>query len=281
MENDIFETIKSKYSEFTNLQRKVADCILSNPTVILLSTVKETAEAFSVSTATIIRFANALGYSGYSELQEAVRSRVRQQFDPVNRLNSGTNQLISKDTVLEHIYKMQMANLERLYNEDLLKNVRSAVELIKAAPHIYSCGARGSYSVAYYFGHHMNRIFRNCSILRNDDTLPDQLVQVQPDDVIFVVNQPRYNPHLYRGARYARSKGAKIIAISDSSFSPYHSADVFFSTPYQSSDYHNSLLPSILIVEMIITATIENNVDFVSQNLSEMEDIFRELDVFL
>lgn len=71
--DNIIKRIYDHYDEFTVSKRAVADYILNSFKYITYDTLTELADKVDVSTTSIIRFAQDLGYSGYSEMLEAIR----------------------------------------------------------------------------------------------------------------------------------------------------------------------------------------------------------------
>lgn len=284
MDQSLIEKIKEMMPDFTKLQRRIALFVLEDPMFIAFASVETASKKADVSTATVVRFAIALGYKGYNEFQNELRAFCQSQMylNPVSRLDRNTARPIGPNSILNDIYSQQIKNLQYTYNSSLEVNIDLAVSLIEKARNIYTCGSRGSYSVAYYLGHHLNRVFANCDVLHVNDRLPDQVVRMTIDDVFIVVNQPRYNKTLYHTTEILKSRGVKIIAISDTNSSPYSKlADVFFAVTNSSKDFHNSMLASMLVTEMMISMVIYNRFPEARGRLDHLEDVFDKMDQFL
>lgn len=69
--------VSSVYDELTHSQRVVANYVEENYEEIAFSTLEELASRIGVSTTTVIRFARALDYSGFSEMQDSIKRRYR------------------------------------------------------------------------------------------------------------------------------------------------------------------------------------------------------------
>ena len=279
---NIMDLIKEKLSEMTVSQMKIANRILTDPTLFLFSSVEQVARQLDMSTATVVRFAKILGMHGYSQLQEMLRNSYGQRFEPVVRMNSLDGEEDQPENPYAGVYQRQMKQLENFYTPELEGKLRQAVELLCDANHIYMVGVRGSFACAYYLGHHFNRILGNCDILEDNARLSDELLRIQSGDVLFVVNQPRYSKQVYRTARFAREMNAKVIAISDTVLSPYDKlSDVYFTAPIQSGDFHNSLMASMMIAEILITGVVNHDKNKAQARLRQMEYIIKEMDIFL
>jgi len=80
--------LKSKVSELTESQRKVADYIIKNPVDVAFLTVEQLAGLVGTSTTTIMRLTFKIGYSGYSEFQKGLQEILRNRADPNTRLEA-------------------------------------------------------------------------------------------------------------------------------------------------------------------------------------------------
>ena len=279
---DIISLIRENLPNFTKSQKMVAAMILEDPMAMAFSSIDQSSKQARVSTATIVRFANTLGLNGYSELQEQLRQYCQSQLNPVSRLEKNNPAKKGGESILDHIYDVQLNNLRLTYTPELEEKLLATVQYLKSAPHIYTCGSRGSAAITYYLGHHLNRVFRNVDILPDDSRIVDALLRIREGDVLIVCNMPRYSKQVYRAARIARERGANIVSITDSIASPYDStSDILLPASCRSSDFHNSLLSAMLIAEMLITLLMSDDMVVTSSKLHEMEPLFEEMNTFL
>ena len=282
MPENILAAIEGRMADFTKLQKKIGFAILDEPMSLAFASIDQAAQQIGVSTATIVRFANNLGFDGYSELQSHLQMYCQEQIHPLRRLDGNAAGLQDDSTIVGRIYKLQLENLQKTYEKGLHEKLNNALQAILNAKNIYCSGSRGSYSVAYYLAHHINRVARNCYMLELDTRLPDYLLHICPDDVFLVVNLPRFSRQLYLATLAAQERGAKIIVISDTAASPYFQlADVFFFASSISGDFHNSLLSAMLIAEILISLFISKKLPDVRHNLDDMEYILKKMETFL
>jgi len=80
------ERIQAKYSELTPSFRKLADFILQQQLDAAFMTATEMAHSMGVDAATVVRFAQTLGYSGFRELikevQRVVKAELTTSYSP-------------------------------------------------------------------------------------------------------------------------------------------------------------------------------------------------------
>ncbi|WKB35889.1 hypothetical protein QS257_00130 [Terrilactibacillus sp. S3-3] len=75
--SSVYQYIAEKMPQMSKAQLKIARYILENPNVVPFLTVEKLAKMAEVSDATVVRFANYLGYSGYPELQQSMQLPFR------------------------------------------------------------------------------------------------------------------------------------------------------------------------------------------------------------
>ena len=74
--DELARRITDAYPELPGRLQGIARYVLGNPDAMALSTVAEIAREAQVPPSAVIRFANALGYSGFTELQRVYRERL-------------------------------------------------------------------------------------------------------------------------------------------------------------------------------------------------------------
>jgi DNA-binding MurR/RpiR family transcriptional regulator len=78
-EASTLDLIAAVSSELTPTERRIAEAVLAEPTLLAFGTVSDLADCVGTSRPSIVRFANKLGFQGYTPLQEHVRSDLSQQ----------------------------------------------------------------------------------------------------------------------------------------------------------------------------------------------------------
>ena len=78
--------ISAAYSALTYSQRKVANYVQEKYEDVAFETLEKLAAKAGVSTTTVIRFSRALGYSGYSEMQEDIKKEIQTKGSLPDRL---------------------------------------------------------------------------------------------------------------------------------------------------------------------------------------------------
>lgn len=282
MPEDIIEKIERQFPEMTSTQQLIATSIMLDPMQVAFSPIKALSEKFGVSPASIVRFSQQLTDGrGYPQLQAEIQAHIRAATNPVKRLEENTATVSQDENLLSNVYDMQMSNLQKTFNQNLINAIGCATELISQAEHIYTCGSRGCYATAYYLGHHLNRVFDNTDIISDGDRLAEFLMRVTDRDAVIFVCLPRYSSRMLSAAKKLRAAGAKIISITGAPTSPFVAySDISLYAFSHSSDFHNSQVSAMLVSEMLVSQAISSNLSRALGNLSKIESLFLDLRQF-
>jgi len=281
MASEILHRIEDRIPKMTKKQQLIALVILRDPLFVAFSTVHDFAARAGVSPASIVRFAKQFS-DGFPELQSEIQAYIQTTSDPVKRMELNFIPASDSGVLITKIYETQLNNLRSTFNRAFISSTIEAVALIAQAKHIYTFGSRGSRSVAYYLGHHLNRVFKNADMIPDDDRLADSTLRATEQDVAIIFALPRYSARLLSVAEQLHNMGVKLITINDSPKSPFAAlSDVSFYVSYHSSDFHNSQLSSMLLAEIIISLVINYDRETALQSLEKIEKSFTDMGQFV
>ena len=85
---DVLQRLNACRDQLTRAQKQVADYFMEDMMGAAFSTVDKTAHAVGVSTTTVVRLANTLGYSGYAELQGALKKYLTTMAAPIHMFST-------------------------------------------------------------------------------------------------------------------------------------------------------------------------------------------------
>jgi DNA-binding MurR/RpiR family transcriptional regulator len=206
--------------------RQVADYALANPDDMALSTAAQVAQQAGVQASTLVRFAQALDYSGFSELQQLFRSRLRQQFpDYRERLaalrDEGAAGPNMAQVLLDGFVEASRSSLTRLQSTVRYRDVDRATDLLAGAQTIILVGARRMFAVVSYLAYAFGKLGIRAVLVDNIAALgPEQAAIAREGDVVVAVSCAPYTPATVGIAAQAHGKGIPVIAITDSALSP-------------------------------------------------------------
>jgi len=206
--------------------RQAADYALANPDDMALSTAAQVAQQAGVQASTLVRFAKALDYSGFSELQQLFRSRLRQQFpDYRERLatlrKEGAVGPNMTQALLDGFVEASRSSLARLQSTVRHRDVDQAIELLAAAETIILVGARRMFPVVSYLAYAYGKLGIRAALVDNVASLgAEQAGMARSGDVMLALSCAPYTPATVEMAAQAHGRGIPVIAVTDGVLSP-------------------------------------------------------------
>ncbi len=219
---------------------QIAAFATANPDDIAFGTAASIAKSAEVQPSALVRFAHALGFGGFSDMQAVFRERLRDRIPSYeerllalrNRADPVTKTGVLFDGFAAAAEQSIVMLRERLRPEAL----DEAISLLAAADTIYLIGQRRSYPVTSYLSYALGKLgVRNVLVGSAQGNDPETLSFARPTDAAIAVS---FTPYASATIDYARSvvdRGTKLVAITDSPFSPLlPSAGIWFEVAEQS-----------------------------------------------
>ncbi len=210
---------------------QVAAFALENPEDMAFGTVATVAELAKVQPSTLVRFAQALGYEGFSDLQTVFHSLLRNRWpDYEERLKSLSPEGKSGvDALLAGFCESAAVSLLRVRERISAEALERAVDVLSGAETIYLLGQRRAFPVTAYLAYAFAKLKIRSVLVDNIASLgPEQVAFVKDTDALLAVSFTPYTPATVEiTARLAQK--VPVVAITNSAFSPLtQSAKVWF-----------------------------------------------------
>jgi DNA-binding MurR/RpiR family transcriptional regulator len=224
-----FETLRALIVERREVLPKrlaqVAVYALDNPDEIAFGTAASVAQSAAVQPSTLVRFAQAFGYLGFSELQEVFRSRLRERVpsydERLARMRQHGIPTSKSSLVLDGFLDAAQRSVAELREKTKPETLERAVEILGAADTIYLIGLRRSFPITSYLSYAMGKLgVRNILIDAVAGMGAEQVGFITPRDAVLAVSFTPYASETVALANTASARGARIVSITDSVFSP-------------------------------------------------------------
>ena len=273
--------IQSQYTRFSKGQKLIAQYILKNYDKVAFMTACKLGEAVGVSESTVVRFANALGYSGYPKLQDALQEVIKNKLTTVQRVDM-VKEFNDDSAILKKIVKSDMDNIKDTLEEIDEKAFEEAANRILKAKRIYIVGMISSFTIAQYLGFYLGIILDSVHVIRTDmgDAF-EQVVKINEDDVLIAISFPRYSKKSYQIVSYAKEKGAHIVSLTDSPFAPVASfTDNLLLVKSNMVSFVDSLVPALSIANALIVSVGMKEKEDIKQHFDDLEAIWEKYSVY-
>jgi DNA-binding MurR/RpiR family transcriptional regulator len=211
-ESDLRDLVQRHAGMLPPQQRLLADFLLEHLQAVPFLSVPELARRAQVSEATVVRFAQRIGYGGFSELKMDLVELLR------DRLAHPENDLPSRgdDDVLGAVSDLEIANIRRTV-EDIDRPVfAAAAEAIFNADHVFTFGMGVSAHLAEIAAYTFVQIGLRTTHLSTRFSAPrEQLVAVRPGDLLLALSFPPYSRQTLAMISDAAEAGVETVAVTD------------------------------------------------------------------
>lgn len=282
MAKSILHTIEKNMSGFSKGQKRIAEYILHNYDKAAFMTASKLGKLVGVSESTVVRFASELGYEGYPNMQRALQEMIRSRLTSTQRIRVAGDRMAGLD-VLTSVIQSDIEKLRQMVGESDRQEFERAVDKIMAARHIYIMGVRSSSFVAGYLNFYMHMLFENVTLVQSSAAgeIFEQLLRIGPEDVMIPISFPRYSQVTLNTVKFARDRGAGIIAITDNETSPvYQMADSALLAPCEMISFVDSMVAPLSLINALVIALGSRKGMDVSRTFAELEDIWNTYGVF-
>ena len=214
--------IRSRFDEFSRSQKDVGQYIVDHLDEASFHTAEELARRANTSSSTVVRFAQALGFDGFPELQAAARDEYRRARDgEQGAVDLANPPLFPIDqTEFEAALAADHVNVEETAKKLDREEVDAAVELISRAERIVLCGTDQMAFFASYLRHLLMLLDLRCEVVAS----PSQeglakLGRIDERTVLVGFSAGRPHPLVVRAVKLARNRRAATIAVVDATLS--------------------------------------------------------------
>ena len=249
---NIVDRINLEFKDLSKGQKQIAGYILHNYEKAAYMTAATLAATVGVSESTVVRFAYALGYEGYPELQKDFQEVIKNKLTNVQRLEQMEG-LTSKE-ILDAAFKMDVNNIKAtqgLISPELMDRV---VDSILAARTVYVLGTRASEPLARFLAYYMSYIISDVKMINFGlSDIYSQALYAGEKDLVIGISFPRYSLITVEGLGYFKSKGCKVVTITDNETAPpAQYSDFSLITKSNMNSFVDSLVAPLSLINVLI-----------------------------
>ncbi len=277
----LLTTIEKLYPTFSKGQRRIAEYILNAYDDAAFLTAAKLGARVGVSESTVVRFAYLLGLDGYPALQEALQDLIRHRLTSVQRIRLAAN--IPPQNVLKTVLTADMNNIRVTIDMIDNESFNGAINAILHARRIYVLGIRSAMALAQFLTYYLDYVCDNVMFVNGAvQDIHERMLRVNAQDVCFGISFPRYSARTVDAMKYAKAKGATLIALTDMPTSPVaRISDYSLCARSDMASFADSLVAPLSLVNAIIVAVGHARKEEAFQHLTQLEDIWHAEGVYL
>ena len=275
----IADRLNARLESLTRAERQLADSILQNYPVSGLGSITVVAQNADVSTPTVARMVQKLGYKGFPDFQAELRKELEAKI---------IGPIAKHDTWAGHAPEGHILNQ---FTEAVIGNIRQTLAHVQIETFDATCalladntrtiniaGGRVTRSLADYLAVHMQMIRGGIVNFQSGVSgWPHYLLDMKPGDVLIIFDVRRYENSTLKLAELAQQKGAEIVLFSDQWRSPVarYASHCFNSRIVVPSAWDSSIA-TLLLLETLISAVQELNWTKTRPRMEELEELFNQ-----
>ena len=280
--NELLQKIDDGYARFSKGQKKLADYIRRDYDKAAFLTAARMGEVVGVSESTVVRFATALGYSGYPAFQKALEEMVRTRLNSIQRMEV-TYGRITQGEILASVLQSDIEKIKLTMESIDHEAFELAVETILKARKVYVVGIRSCAPLASFLSFYLNLLCEDVTAVSTNSAseIFEQLLRIGEEDVIIGISFPRYSMRTLKALEFASNRKAKVITLTDSIHSPmnlYSSCNLIARSDMAS--IVDSMVAPLSVVNALVVALCMKKQKEVVSTLEMLEEIWDEYQVY-
>jgi DNA-binding MurR/RpiR family transcriptional regulator len=236
----------------------------------------------AVPPATLVRFAQQLGFAGWPQLKDAFTQELGLGSDQYGQRAKTLVGRGADGALTGEMFKVQRRNLD-LTEAQNAQSLRRAAKLLERGKAVHVAGFRASFAIAFSLVYEY-RLFRSAVHLVDGQggSLEMQLRAMEKQDAVVVISFAPYSREAQTVAQAARRAGCKLIAFTDSVASPLSlMADETLLFSVHSPSFFPSIAAGLALAEALLELLVSQAGTPVVQRIDQAENQLFESGAYL
>jgi len=214
------DDIRQHYPTLSPALQQVARLVLDRPNDVVTASMRSVGARAGLTPATLVRFAQHLGFAGWPELKAAAADELGLGPEPYGERARALVGRARDRSLARELFDVHRRNLDATEHQSTAK-LQGACALLEKARTVHVAGYRACYPIAFSLVY-LYRLFRASVYLLDGPggSLEMQQRAVEKGDVLVVISFAPYSREALQTAEAARAAGARIVALTDSEASP-------------------------------------------------------------
>lgn len=259
---ELIRLIHVLHDEMSKTYQRISVFLTQNPNDVAVQSVNAIAERCDIHASSYVRFAQALGYKGFKELQTLFQKRLATAAPGFEARRKALESELqdrqdqSEYSFLRDLIVRDIASLQDMLEKTIPEELALAADLIEDAENVYLIGQLRSAPVVELLRYILTMLGKRCILLDAGGGLATHMAKtMKPEDVLIAVSFRFYANEVVNIVEEAEKSNVPVVAISDSTLSPLaKSAKVLFSVPEHDYTFSRSLAAPMCLAQALTVA---------------------------
>ena len=258
---------------------KIIQSVIRNPQAASYASSSTLAAAAGLNVATVTRTAQILGFAGWPDWRQAIRTRYlgtrsAAELTRASRSDDMTGRPFD-DTLNRHL--QQVAGLRRSTDR---QKIRACARAVADADRRIIIGSGSFAALAHIMAHHATLVGYRCEVATDDVAIANAMGDLGKGDIVIVLTFWRLYKNAIRAAHEAKAKGATVCVMTDATMEPLQSAcDHLLVAPAESASFFATVVPGMCLIEGISAELAALDPERASRSIARFEEQWRQQDL--
>lgn len=275
---DMMEFILNRVEQMTASERAIAQYIVSNESEVIYLTARELAERVGVSDASIVRFCQSIGFSGFKEL----KLKIALATQAAEREAAHADADLPLQDKLVNTFERAITSIRNTERTLSPEHLFQTSKRVRAAKRVCLLGAGTSGVVARDLQIKLTRLGITTLFDDQPQNAAVLMALVTPADVVIAFSHSGNTMETLNLLRTGKDRGAFTIAVTNNAGSRIAGiADLVLMTASDELPFHSfamtSRIAQMVVVDTLVTVLIAELGDDVQENLKSIASAVTEL----
>lgn len=267
--------IHQRLSALTPTERRIAKHVLAEPESVVESSITQLAAVCETSVASIARFTQNLGFSGYPELRRALATEIDRTASDRERFQVSESDVSRHDDAITTVRKIAFAEasaIERTARQIDIAELERCVSAVRGARRIDIYGAASSGLAALDLEQKLHRAGLIAQARADLHLALTGAALLDERDVAIAISHSGRTLEIVQAAEVAARTGATTIAITNNPQSPLaRVCTLVLVTAVSESTFRSGAMSSriaqLAVLDFLFTRIAQADYDTISDNL--------------
>ncbi len=271
MKKNPYAAIKSQYSSFSKVSKKIADFILDDPTHVTEISVQQAARELDIAESSIVRFSKLVGCSGFTEMKLLLAKYASKA---VHTIFEDLSENDTVESITKNVFSRNIDTLERALSLLDFDKIDRAASILSQASCILIVGVGASGTIAEDFYIRLMRIGMRAESLTDSHLMQIRAGQCDASTVMIGISHTGKTHEIVSALATAREYGAKTIGITGYPHTPLKkSSDICLELYSPEQLFVSPRVAQFSLIDSLYVSIAIRQKDRVVQNIHRMNEV--------
>ena len=212
--------IRSARDEMSANEKKLADFVLDNASLVRDYSSQQIAASVGVSQSSVVKFSQKLGYKGFTDLKLAIHESVVKQQSNVAVLHGRSAPQGAEVSLKEKLYQAKTEAVSGASDLNDDRSLLAAARAIGESSRVQLVGCGNAHTVARDMVSKLLGFGKPVFAEADAELQLRGVATLERGDCLIIITAHGQSPHLVKLARQAKKAGASVISLTNQSANP-------------------------------------------------------------